>query len=49
MSLISRPLLFKLQDVAENTGRHAADFPLTDFYGTTRTFPGVPGAVATAP
>jgi hypothetical protein len=26
-----------------------ADFPATDFYGTTRTFPGAPGAVATAP
>jgi hypothetical protein len=25
------------------------DFPTTDFYGTTRTFPGAPGAVATAP
>jgi hypothetical protein len=26
-----------------------ANFPTTDFYGTTRTFPGAPGAVATAP
>jgi predicted outer membrane repeat protein len=26
-----------------------ADFPATDFYGTTRTFPGAPGAVAAAP
>jgi hypothetical protein len=26
-----------------------ADFPVTDFYGTTRTFPGAPGAVAEAP
>jgi hypothetical protein len=26
-----------------------ADFPLTDFYGTVRTFPGAPGAVAAAP
>jgi hypothetical protein len=25
------------------------DFPLTDFYGTTRTFPGSPGAVASSP
>jgi hypothetical protein len=25
------------------------DFPLTDFYGTTRTFPGAPGAVASSP
>jgi hypothetical protein len=26
-----------------------AGFPLTDFYGNTRTFPGAPGAVAAAP
>jgi hypothetical protein len=26
-----------------------ADFPLTDFYGTTRTFPDAPGAVAKTP
>jgi hypothetical protein len=25
------------------------DFPLTDFYGATRTFPGAPGAVVKAP
>jgi hypothetical protein len=25
------------------------DFPATDFYGTTRSFPGAPGAVAVAP
>jgi hypothetical protein len=33
-----------LQNVLPSTA--AADFPLTDFYGATRTFPGAPGAVA---
>jgi predicted outer membrane repeat protein len=36
-----------LQNVLPSTA--PADFPLTDFYGATRTFPGAPGAVAAAP
>jgi hypothetical protein len=31
------------------TARPSADFPATDFYGATRTFPGAPGAVTAAP
>jgi predicted outer membrane repeat protein len=36
-----------LQNVLPSTA--PADFPATDFYGTTWTFPGAPGAVAAAP
>jgi hypothetical protein len=38
-----------LQSPGVLPGAAPADFPLTDFYGSTRTFPGAPGAVATAP